>query len=690
MALKGSTKDSRKKERTKKPNELLSSVVRETAPSAALELLRENERFAMPSGTAWAMLLLDTNVIGGLSAKHNKDADKGMLIQLIASDQIQTVATETMLSEEVFGIIPTRESLERMDEYQMLTQAEYSWGVVWEKDGLIEIDQVAPATFAQADKVVSGLLSLKDALGEAGADAWAEHSGEVATGDADSAEAADPMTEAIEQVETTAPAVELGDEGDPLFGGNPGEVAEFEEAPMGAEAEWIPEDEDLDESGQDGESFEGDVPVYGSEPADESYLDEDETESYVDDDVVIASQDDVLNTLVRRFLTEDLDLGLDLDEFNKTFAIGAPLVQIDLPEGSSQWLGDQISHLTNQANASLEQLHRQGEDAMRVEFVKLMSLHAEQVAREVSVDRDGSRYKALTEVAESTHSKKLNDKEERIRAEQLRISEKYEQTAREVGEQAAADATLKYKERHKTKLHREQLEVVTLVNTEIEDDYSRDRQEILRVRRLDAGSKMELGTTAVFGVLQEIHELNADALQEMLVLWTEKIQAVIADHRGNDVSRVSVLAEDHARFNQVEELNEHQARVIESMEVEQSDRVRRMEQEMERVRESAVKDMQLRDAEWQHELDLQRERTDAANVRADQAREQMSLQAKSEGERRDARFEELEESRNNMSLELERSEYQQVRFQRLMTLLLIAVPLLALGAGFLFAVLMLG
>jgi len=151
MSILGTATGSHRKERKKKPDELLASVVRETAIPAAVELLRSNTQFVFPSGTAWVMLVLAADEIGGLSKRHGRDEAKGSIIELISSDQIRTVATAEMLEEEVFGIIPTDETLARMEEYSLLTGATYAWAVVWQKpSGDLLVDLVNGATFAQA------------------------------------------------------------------------------------------------------------------------------------------------------------------------------------------------------------------------------------------------------------------------------------------------------------------------------------------------------------------------------------------------------------------------------------------------------------------------------------------------------------------------------------------------------------
>src|SRR5699024_4834756 len=227
MSILGTADRRSKKDRKKKPDELLSSVVHETAVPAAVELLRANERFVFPSGTAWVMLVLSAEDIGGLSKRDGRNPDKGSIVELIGSDRIQTVATADMLADEAFGIIPTIETLGRMEEYSLLTGAQYSWAVVWQTTGgQLQIDEVNDATFEQAKQVATGSLPLKEVVGER---AWADHSGlsedesdqEQAVSDQDVADASQADTQAIDTVDDSAE-----DEGDPIFDEIPGDGAE--------------------------------------------------------------------------------------------------------------------------------------------------------------------------------------------------------------------------------------------------------------------------------------------------------------------------------------------------------------------------------------------------------------------------------------------------------------------------------
>ena len=122
--------DGKKRRKRRKPEEMLASVVRESTANAAIDLLRQNERFALPGNNSWAALALPVANIGGLSKKQQKDEAKGSLIELINHDLIQAITTRVLLDEEVLCIIPTPQTLERMEEYSLLTNASYFWMVL--------------------------------------------------------------------------------------------------------------------------------------------------------------------------------------------------------------------------------------------------------------------------------------------------------------------------------------------------------------------------------------------------------------------------------------------------------------------------------------------------------------------------------------------------------------------------------
>ncbi|PZU04631.1 MAG: hypothetical protein DI630_00515 [Gordonia sp. (in: high G+C Gram-positive bacteria)] len=135
----------------------LSSVVSESTPGAALELLRLNTAFALPDLNAYVLLVLPTvGDFGGLS-RRSKDEARGTIINLINADNIHAVVTAELLADDALGIVPDSESLARMEEISLLTDARYLYGVACEDvdTGEVKMFSVPPIS---EDTAVSGKL----------------------------------------------------------------------------------------------------------------------------------------------------------------------------------------------------------------------------------------------------------------------------------------------------------------------------------------------------------------------------------------------------------------------------------------------------------------------------------------------------------------------------------------------------
>ncbi|MGW5927739.1 hypothetical protein ACWF2L_16020 [Streptomyces anulatus] len=681
MGFLGTAAVRQKKERKKKPDELLASVVRETAIPAAVELLRSNTPFAFPSGTTWVMLVLAADDVGGLSKRHGRDEAKGSIIELISSDQIRTVATAEMIEEEVFGIIPTEETLARMEEYSLLTGATYAWAVVWQKpSGDLHVDLVNDATFTQARSVAAGTTSLEDVLGKS---AWAEHSGLVAETGATG----------------TVPAVLGEDEGDVIFDEIPGEEGAAEGLDdMPVFTDVVDDGEEAD-TPMFGEGDAGTAPVEsepdydgdgvagyeGFDEIDAGYGIEGEHQE-AGDIVLLADQAQVRDVIARRFLSEELGLDVRLDEFNATFAIGAPVVQIAVPEGATEWLGDQVAQLNRQANADLIQLRSAHEDELRALYVNLMSAHAEQVIRTVATDREGSRYKLLKDAAEGEHQQRQTEKDEKVRSRLAEIAKDYESQASKVAQQAALSAELQYKERNRSRMERKQIDSVAEIERDIEDTHAHNQQEILRVRRSDATLKMQTGQTQIFEVLAERQSEYLGAEEECLSQWKSEIQRMVDDNRKADIAQSEALAEQLRTADEIGVLRREQQDLLMSVRAEHADRIGRMEDELERNRRDAIRQMTARDAEWQHNLELEKERTNSQVARVTDLLQQLSTVEDSVAKQYKARLAEMQTDKDSYANGLARASEMQSRSNKILVVMIVTLSLLMGVAGFIVGV----
>lgn len=681
MGILGTTSEGRKKDRRKKPDELLSSVVRETAVPAAVDLLRRNEAFALPSGTSWVMLALEATSIGGLSKRHSsRDEAKGSIIGLIDSDQIRTVATADMLEEGQFGIIPDESTLGRMEEYSLLTGAEYSWAVVWQTpDGLLHIDAhtAGEATFADAMRISRGDMTLEKAISN---DAWSEHSGVV---------------------EGPAGDVPQQDDGDEIFDGP---QAGLDQGYGDGDGTTLPDETVLADDPYSDEAFQfpdddGIEPFFGADADEQAGAAQDmlagfdelddpdaaygsDTHPAQDDVVLLEDQAQARIAVARRFLADGLDLEIGFEEFEATFSVSEPCVQLELPTGSTEWLVDQVSQLTHQTNARLRQQRAAHDEELRALYVTLMSKHVDGVIRAVAIDREGSRYHLLTTSAEQAHRERLEAKDEKIRLRKAEIVRGYEEQAKMSAEQAAISAEVRFKERNRSRMERDQSDAVAEIERALEDERETERHDILRVRSNDARLKMQVGTSAIFEVLAEKQREFLASEQTQLDAAIADLQRFIDGHRLTDIARTNAMVEYNRTSNEVEDLRRQQEDQMAAVRREHDDRIRRLEDELDQSRREAITRTQTRDEEWRHSLELEKANTESASRRVSELLVQMRETEEETARRYEHQINEMRIDRERSIHELNIAASVQARSGKFLILMMIALSLLSLLAGY--------
>lgn len=702
-------------QKKRKPATRLSSVVNESATGAAIDLLKQNSAFALPNENSWVGLLLSADDIGGLSQKQKGDATKGSIIELIAADKIQVIATRAMLDEEFLGIVPNPETLGRMDEYSLLTEAPYYWAVFrTEGDGqtlLADAIQGVPASYAQAVEVSRGEKSLGELLPEV----WS-----WAGGAENSAPATEAHTEALQQIPEVPAAAELAlvgasagaigvstqsSEVDPLGDAydSHDEVAVDYGALAADDATPFPDDTvlELDDAAFEAE-FEGITQGFDDEEDElaplwqsDDYLDSEDGDTatsadspsagylqYIEEnrDRVVDEQE-VRDTIARRFLSNDLDLVVDLEEFDRTFGTQVAAVSIEIADDPSDWLGSQVAQISRQANAELARLHQANNDELREIFIQTMALHVEKTMTVVSPEAPGSQYFALMEGAKKDFEAQRAAAPQEVSAQRREITARFESAVESRAEQAAAHARAVYKDKHQPKLERDLAEVGLEVDRRHEEQYAHDRQTVLEMRRKDANVRMDIGTNRIFESLSERQAVQREDERMLLEHWNAELTRFIDENRKDDVARTATLAEQQARDNQVAALkSEHTARVRE-LRTEFAERERRLDVELIRNRQEALAQLNARQGEWQSSLELEKDRTRASSALADQLKTQLSALGSHYEEQYQGRISNLETDKDAIALGLDRANANQKRTNSIMALLVITLSLAALAVG---------
>lgn len=654
----------------RKPQEMLSSVVKESTVGAAVALLRENEPFALPGGKSWVVLALPVEGIGGLSMKQKNDEAKGSLIELITADEITTVATLEMLESETFGIIPSSKTLARMDEFSLLKNAPYLWVVLTQNlEGELSADPVADATYAQAVSVSAGHSSLAQILPHVWTLSGGEdNGGAAAASDVTAPASSDEPLEDAEQVsDDDNPFGDVADDGEPI---DYNELADSENDSFDAG--------DIDDFEQQLDDQDGGIDGAG-DGADHAPAAEDQAH-YVDDRVV--DEEEVRASIARRFLSSDLDLEIDLETFEVNFNTATPVITFPLEEEATDWLGRQVNQLARQANTELEHLHRSNEDALRELYVQLMSQHVERVIVDVSPEREGSYYNRLMQAAKDDLTDRQKSGPEEVSALRKELNERYEAEAATRGRQAAEQAILRYKEQNRPRHERELAEVGLTNERASEEFYNGAQQTILDLRRKDAMARMDLGKTKILEVLMERQQEHRAAEEELLRGWSSQMMKFIDENRKVDIARSEALADQLSRDNQIETLKAEHAARVQELRAEQEARVNQLDEEILKVRNEAVTELKTREEVWNHTLSLEKQKTASANSRVQDLINQFDQLGPTLESQYKKQIETLKEDKESYSLELDRASKIQSRANKIMVVLIIVLTLAALAVGF--------
>lgn len=159
-----------------KPSESLGSVLSESVPAVALDIIRKNRPFHLPDkengDSCYLVMTLDVTDIGGLNKHMKHDPDKGQLIECINCGNIDAYISEKGISENRFVIIPTLKSLNSLSEFSFLAKRDrfdqfIPTYVVVDRNGNMVLETIEARTdFSWFFDICKGRISVLESLRE--------------------------------------------------------------------------------------------------------------------------------------------------------------------------------------------------------------------------------------------------------------------------------------------------------------------------------------------------------------------------------------------------------------------------------------------------------------------------------------------------------------------------------------------
>lgn len=645
------------KAEAKKVKDSLAFVIDETEPGAALDLIRNNERWALPNGAGVILSLpvdapIEEGGIGGLGKVSSKgDEAKGSILQRIADDKIQVLMTQDMLRHNILGIIPTEQSLspEGMGEYTLFDKAIFMLTSVDTRDGALVVNPIlyhydesaqtvdAPAgdadtiTLAQAQAISSGAVALSSLIPSL----WRRLGGEVNLADAEAedldedAPAPAPVDDADESIENV----------DNLPNFDPDEIPDDFDEPL--------EDDLLFDNGAYDDDDESDIEnpfedldvESDTEAEDASEVAENSTPAPVVDDRVF-DRDAVRNTMARRFLDEDLGFTVDMTPFNALFGHEAnDASRFSLDHLSDEnWLDGQIKLLSQQANDALADRRRRDIDELRDLYFSLVSNTGDEIAAQMSTAPGADNVWAQTLAEADANAEKSRESLVDIMgAQRAAIISKYEKERESDAQAKAAEAKSLYDVRHKPGLDRELAEIEPNLRATIDEDHTLRRRQILDARKQSAQASFDAALTRVMDHLIQKRSEQVARETELMEQFRDDMGRFLDENRKEDIARAEALREQLSRQNIVEQKTaEFVAREKELREQivrerdEAQKRLLASQDETNKLIERMRLDHEAALAQAQAEVERANERTKEEAARVNVVRDEISRQYESQ------------------------------------------------------------
>lgn len=586
------------RKRRRRSAETLASVVKESTPGAAMDIIRSCKPFVLADGRHAAILMVTTEALGGLSLKNRDDADKGSIIELIRADHITTLATKSMIAgegsvpKERFGIIPTKNTLERMEEYRLLVEAQYYWAIVT-LDGSMDIEELdgAKAEFRDTMLVQLGVKSIDELITEA------RSAAPVALFD---------QSESVVDVEPASTGATVVDDGsyddEASFAADetPFAPPTVQSAPPAVEQTPTIEDAPVvDDDDDDVEEEESD----------------DDSDDVIEDDGIVVEAEEVRSTIARRFFERDLDLVIDMAPFNAFVDEHFAFEPFEAYEADGDWLTPQLNGVVMEANADLR-AHRDRHIAeLRESYIELMTEHIKNIDKTLSTSDETRTFGRLTKANQDAHQEDLRRVDSLTAARRNEIMASYNELLEQAAINGANMARQRYNETNRPRLDRQLADLSSTIVKEI-DDIKVSRDQAVQMRRRDeAQQRLDLGASMIMSQLIEHRAAQRDDELDIVNDWNNRLAEYIDNYRADGLAVMETNRAFIASNDEIEKKKAQFDAEMDSVKAANAERVAVLSRQLEEGQARFEAELASRELEWTSRLASTEDNAKSANER---------------------------------------------------------------------------
>lgn len=605
-------------------------VLDESVWESVHEDLKANKQFILRDADGkpkYVAFLLDTAQFGGLAGKDaRKDESKGSIIEAIKTGRIKTYLRTEMLMSGLIIIIPDRDTIENMDEFNLFNHAEYVLCTI-SNEGAVVTETVNGTDDKDDPEVVKEFAEIKNVVrsgGSARVFFTAGGMGPVfnngSNKDAEAAPAEEPEEIEMDPDEVDERRMGHADPAPVKAAPEPAPVAE-------------PEPETLEDVDMSDNDLLDDI-NYESSPVDSDYDESDGeydesaaiTDEYTNEDIggydeyEDITHDVVQDWVVRKFYSSDLGLEISTQPFDAQFLHGNEYVPFNENRGEG-WLNEYLSNMSKDANTRMERMHSENLFRMREKYMRLIQESCANIAKILDLTSD-TQYGRMKIIIDQNHDANIEKIDEIIETKRQQLEDAWQATLEQVGraayEAAKSDHINKYESGHKEDI----ANLAKREKEEIDMDYQESLARMQEDRRAEATKLLDI---AVNETLSKLSKAYTSALEAEGKVY-EKLQAQMAkfidENRKDEKARIEALAEENRQVKKANEVRGEYISKIKTMSAEFDMKKAALQADIDRMRREHDDELRACERDLASRLEVEKEKNKLLQEQLDALRQQ--------------------------------------------------------------------
>ena len=529
----------------------------ESVAAASLDVVQELAEIgesAVRETEEGLLIIVITNEMLEQAGLDPAGEEFGSFAQALRSETIESIALSNDLEAGVIGLIPSKETLISLDEFDFVHDIEFRWALVpfdlGDDDRLTVLDSTV-----HVDRLMEMANNPEIQI--------AIKNGEVVEAEAEYDEADNaPDGDGVdddefdnELDETPVYGTQADDDDfDEIddFDDDFDEIDDFDDdeafdEPVFEATDNLDDEFDVEDDQSYGTAYDQDDMPYDDTDtvSDDSFIEEDEGLTAEETREVITQ------AATHGFNNTELGLAIDMTKFDDYFNV-VNIAKFDTARTDNSELQNVLSKLRQDANVELERFHQDNIQSLRNKFTTSMRDIHNKLVESLDHKDEQTTYGRRHYEIESDYDDAMGDLDRRVAGETAGINKLYNEQREEYAENAKREALAVYDSRYRDERNRKIESAKDFITTDLKTTRDTELGELYKDRRTVAQRLFDKAMTALLQKLQEEHQSISQKELQMYDAFRKSMDVYLRKHFADEVLRAKAEAEKLKQSHEAE------------------------------------------------------------------------------------------------------------------------------------------